>query len=76
MSRIEKLINWLKEKNLLAMQMFDTRNIVGDKMETIYSEDGITVDICHYYQYLEIFGLSDDELDTLTEAHFATGAEW
>lgn len=30
-------------------------------MTTIYEEDGITVDECHYYDYLEIFGLTDEE---------------
>ena len=27
-------------------QFFNSRNIVGDEMETIYEKDGITIDIC------------------------------
>lgn len=76
MDRVDKLIEWLEEQDLLKMQMFDTRNFIGDYMETIYEENGIQVDICRDYQYLEIFGLDEDELEKLLEAHFATGAEW
>jgi hypothetical protein len=34
-------------------------------METIYNEDGITVDYCYYYGYIEIFGLTDEEYKEL-----------
>ena len=47
------------------MQTFDCRNIMGDSMSTIYDEDGITVDFCYHYEYLEIFGLSDEEYSSL-----------
>ena len=30
-------------------------------MDNIYDEDGIQVDICYSYEYLEIFGLTHDE---------------
>ena len=33
---MEKLIKFLKERFPEGIQMFDTRNIVGDMMETIY----------------------------------------
>lgn len=45
--------------------LFFSRNLIGDQMETIYDEDGIQIDICYYYSYLEIFGLSDDEQKTM-----------
>lgn len=45
--------------------MFDTRNIAGDSMFTIYDQDGITVDYCHYYEYIEVFGLSDEDFEKL-----------
>lgn len=41
--------------------IFDCRNITGDTMETIYEEDGVTVDICYGYMYFEVFGLSNEE---------------
>lgn len=42
-------------------QIFNTRNLVGDYMETIYHRNNIVVDYCPSYNYLEVFGLSDTE---------------
>lgn len=61
MDKIEKLREFLINNDYKGMQTFDSRNIVGDPMETVYNEDGITVDECHYYGYLEIFGLTAEE---------------
>ena len=41
--------------------MFNTRNIVGDKMVSIYDTDGIQIDYCYGYTYIEIFGLTENE---------------
>ena len=45
-NRLNKLKKFLKEKFKKRIQAFDTRNTEGDSMETIYNEDGITVDYC------------------------------
>lgn len=45
--------------------LFDCRNWVGDPMETIYSDDEVTVDICYGWAYFEVFGLSKDEFEEL-----------
>lgn len=37
--------------------LFDSRNIVGDDMRTIYDKGGLTIDVCDFYEYIEIFGL-------------------
>lgn len=34
-------------------------------MFTIYSQDDIVVDYCHHYKYIEIFGLTDEEFETV-----------
>lgn len=65
--RVKKLVEFIKEKNLVGMQTFNTRNIFGDGLFTIYNKDGITLDYCYYYGYLELFGLSDDEYNSLSE---------
>ena len=41
--------------------IFNCRNWVGDDMYTIYSGDGLVIDICYGYEYFEVFGLSKDE---------------
>lgn len=66
--RVQKLIDYLEENNLVGWynnQWFDSRNIVGDPMENVYFKDKIAVDICYKYGYFEVFGLSDEEFDSL-----------
>ena len=46
-------------------QVFNTRNLVGDSMETIYKQNKIQVDYCKDYDYLEIFGLTQEEFKSL-----------
>ena len=45
--------------------LFDTRNILGDPMTTLYSKDGLTIDICFKHEYFEVFGLSEYEFSEL-----------
>lgn len=47
--------------------IFNTSNIAGDHMETIYEDDSIEILGCHYYSYFEVFGLSRDDFDKLEE---------
>lgn len=60
-NRLNELRNFINEIGFNGKQTFDSRNVAGDSMVTIYEKDGITVDFCHYYDYLEIFGLSEEE---------------
>jgi hypothetical protein len=66
MSKIDKLKRFL-QKNYPNEQAFNTRNIIGDIMETVYDEDGIIVDYCYGYEYIEIFGLTDVEFEDLID---------
>ena len=45
--------------------IFDTRNIAGDTMETLYDSNGLTIDICYFWAYFEVFGLTEEEFDIL-----------
>ena len=45
--------------------IYDTRNLVGDKMTTIYDKDGLTIDICYAWSYFEVFGLTDEDFEEL-----------
>ena len=65
-TRVEKLAEFLnKQFPNMPGGLFDSRNVVGDKMNTVYKQDGIQVDFCEYYDYLEIFGLSEEEWEVL-----------
>lgn len=45
--------------------IFCTRNIAGDSMDTIYLSDDLQIDICYYWSYFEVFGLTDEEFGEL-----------
>lgn len=66
MDKIYELKKFLQEE-FPNEQAFNTRNIVGDSMETVYKENGITVDYCYRYDYIEIFGLTDEEFEDLID---------
>lgn len=57
----ENAISFLKKRFPNKIQMFDTRNFAGDRMITIYDSNGVVIDYCPDYDYIEIFGLTDDE---------------
>lgn len=61
--KISNLINFIKKMFPKGIPMFDTQNIVGDPMINIYDKDGICVDHCYYFEYIEIFGLTDEEFE-------------
>jgi len=41
--------------------IFNFRNVVGDRMTTLYCGDGLQIDICYCWEYFEVFGLKQDE---------------
>ena len=63
-SKVAKLYDFLQQNQLVEEnnnQWFNTRNMCGDPMETLYSEDGVTLDYCASYGYFEVFGLTGEE---------------
>lgn len=63
--RIEKLKEFLR-KEYPDTQAFDTANLAGDEMYIVYEKDGITVLYTPFYEYVEIFGLSTEEFESVT----------
>lgn len=45
--------------------IYDCRNLVGDPMQTIYYDGDLQIDICYYYMYFEVFGLSGEDFAKL-----------
>ena len=45
--------------------IYNSRNVVGDPMTNIYNDGELCIDICYYYSYFEVFGLSDTEFQEL-----------
>jgi hypothetical protein len=68
--RLKRLIDFLNKAFPQKEQTFFTRNLVGDAMTEIYDYDGITVDLCDYWGYIEVFGLTDEEKKALKKKGF------
>lgn len=47
--------------------IFNTCNIAGDPMVTIYEDDSLVILGCYNYSYFEVFGLSEDDFNKLEE---------
>lgn len=45
--------------------LFNTRNVVGDKMINLYKSKDVQLDICFDFDYFEVFGLTDEEFKDL-----------
>lgn len=66
MTNLEKAKEIIKENiNSANCGIYNTRNVVGDSMQTIYDEDGLMIDVCRFWGYFEVFGLSDEEFNEL-----------
>lgn len=50
--------------------IFNCRNIAGDNMSIIYQKDGLTIEICYYWAYFEVFGLTPAEFEELENFYY------
>lgn len=64
--RFNKLLNFLRNSNLLGMQVFNCESLVNDARECVYSENEIRVLVCHYWEYVEVLGISDEEFKAIS----------
>lgn len=58
---------FLLKEGLLDTQMFDCRGIAGDEKNLIYNKDGVQILRCYYYGYLEVFGLTEEDFEDLSQ---------
>ncbi len=74
MSNLEKAKEIVKTYYSVAdLGIFNCRNTIGDIMNTIYDYDGLTIDICYYYSYFEVFGLSSADFEELKRYYDSLG---
>lgn len=72
MNKLSKLKIFL-QNNFPNIQAFNTRNLLDDPVVTVYDEDGITVDYCQKYDYIEIFGLTQSQFESLLDENSFLG---
>lgn len=51
--------------------IFNSRNVVHDRMDTLYDDYGLKIDICYGYAYFEVFGLSDEDFVELRKFYYS-----
>lgn len=51
--------------------IFNSQNICGDEMVTIYEDEYLTIDICYGWAYFEVFGLSNAEFKELEKYYYS-----
>ena len=74
MTKLEKAKAIINDYYLDAQcGIFDTRNCVGDPMDTIYDDGELEIDICYGYSYFEVFGLSEEEFIELQNFYESLG---
>lgn len=61
--RIEKLIKFLKANFKDGIQMFNTPSLTHGFRLPIYDKDKIIVLWSPYYEYIEMYGISDEEFE-------------
>lgn len=54
------------------IQIFNTKNTAGDRMETIYNDGTVKIDFCSHWGYIEIFGLSGEDYEYIFSCMTAT----
>lgn len=71
-TKLEKAKEIIKE-HYVPCGIFDSMNVVGDPMCTIYQDNGLQIDVCYYYEYFEVFGLTDSEFAELEKYYEELG---
>ena len=51
--------------------IYDTKNTSGDDMVTLYSKNGITIDICYGYCYFEVFGVNEYDFENIKKYYYS-----
>ena len=65
MDILNEIISLLKRNFPERIQMFSNRGIFHDEKLTIYQKDGVIVDWCPYYEYVEILGLPKRDFEII-----------
>lgn len=62
---LQDVKDFLERKFSYGVQCYDSRNTAGNPMENVYEKDGVTIDYCPGWDYIEIFGLKTNDFDDI-----------
>ena len=67
MYNFEEVKDFIKKKKYQdkKWQVYNTGSIMPDPRKQVYNKDGVKILECSYYGYIEIFGITQEEYDSL-----------
>ena len=60
-SRQENVVDFLNIRFPEGIQVFDTPNVIGDPVVEIYDFQGVYINYCEYWGYIDVIGLNEEE---------------
>ena len=60
----------------IYLGIFNYRNVAGDEMTDVYSDDYIDIDICYDRLYVEVLGLSRKDFEELVRYYHEVCADF
>lgn len=65
--RVKKCLDFLKSDKgyIPASGVYNDHNTCGDETFRLYEQDGIVINVCYQWDYIEVLGLSVPEFDDL-----------
>lgn len=74
MNKLEKAKRIIEEYyDEARLGIYNCRNTVGDRMDTICEDDNLQIDICYPWAYFEVYGLSENEFKELEKFYGSCG---
>ena len=59
--RQDNIVDFLNARFPEGIQAFDTPNVVGDPVTEIYDFQGVYINYCEYWGYIDVIGLNKEE---------------
>ena len=65
--RQDNIVDFLNARFPEGIQAFDTPNVVGDPVVEIYDFQGVYINYCEWWGYIDVIGLNKDEWKYILE---------
>ena len=65
--RQDNIVDFLNARFPEGIQAFDTPNVVGDPVTEIYDFQGVYINYCEWWGYIDVIGLNKDEWKYILE---------
>lgn len=73
LEKVKEIIKENVEEEDIDCGLFSTRNIAGDIMDTLFSGQYFTLDVCYFWAYFELFGTTKEEFEDVENYYHNIG---